>query len=342
MGCPAPKPRDKKGVAMETIFDTPPAAVQDDLKRLKASLDQIIPKKRPSNILIATWNIRKFGNLTRKWLPTGKYSPKRDLRGLRTIIDIISRFDVVAIQEVTGNLRAMRDTMKYLGPKWSFLMTDITLGDKGNNERLAYIFNNTRVQPSGLAAEVVIPPEWVSGTEPEAVINRQFARTPYALSFRAGKETFILLTAHIEYGKGGDDRIPELKAVARWLYDWARRASAYHHNLLVLGDFNIDRHGDDLWKAFTSTGLYVPTDLEAVKRSIFIKEGQDPRRDKFYDQIAWFTSKSGRARLRMEYKKGGDFDFLPFVYSDTKLTKQSLSHRISDHFPLWAEFKRKV
>ncbi len=326
---------------METIFDHPPAAVQEDLNRLNASLDQIIPPKQDSNILIATWNIRKFGGLTRQWLPTGKYSPKRDLRGLRTIIDIIARFDIIAIQEVTGTLRALRDTIKYLGPKWSFLMTDITLGHKGNGERLAYIFNNSRVQPSGLAAEVVIPPEWISKKKkPEAIMRRQFSRTPYALSFRAGTETFILLTAHIEYGKSGDERIPELRAIAKWLYDWARRANAYHHNLLVLGDFNIDRHGDDLWKAFTSTGLYVPADLEAVKRSIFIKEGEDPRRDKFYDQIAWFTSRSGHARLRMEYLKGGGFDFLPFVYSETNLTKQSISYRISDHFPLWAEFKR--
>jgi len=32
------------------------------------------------------------------------------------------------------------------------------------------------------------------------------------------------------------------------------------------------------------------------------------------------------------------FDFLPFVYTDANLTKNSISFRISDHYPLWAEF----
>ena len=326
---------------MDTIFDTPPASVKRDLDVLKSALDQSIPAKKRSNILIATWNIRRFGGLTRKWLPAGNYSPKRDLRALRSIIEILSRFDVIAVQEVTGNLRALRDTMKFLGAKWSFLMTDITLGDAGNSERLAFIFNNTRVQPSGIACEVVIPPEWIDGTDPTAVMDRQFARTPYAISFRAGKETFILLTTHIEYGDSGTDRIPELKAIAKWLADWAKRTSRYHQNFLVLGDFNIDRHGDELWQAFTSTNLYVPPDLHSVKRSIFIDEGDDPMLEKFYDQIAWFNSAAGKSRLKMEYRKGGGFDFLPYVYTDQDLSKSSVSHRVSDHYPLWVEFKRR-
>jgi len=338
---------------MESIFDAPPATVQNDLDRLKSALDQSIPKKKSSNVLIATWNIRKFGGLTREWRPTGKHSPTRDLRGLRAIIDIISRFDVVAVQEVTGNLRALRDTMKFLGKGWSFLMTDITLGDAGNKERLAYIFNNRRVQASGLAGEVVIPPKRLNKKEQKKeqkeeqkkaldLINEQFARTPYAVSFRAGKETFILLTAHIEYGKTTKKREAELRAIAKWLYDWAHRSSTiYHHNLLILGDFNIDREGGDLCKAFTSKGLRWPKDLDLVRRSIFSEEGDDPRLDKFYDQIAWFTSASGKIKLNMEYLRGGGFDFLPFVYSDTHLSKQSVSYRISDHYPLWVEFKKR-
>ena len=53
--------------------------------------------------------------------------------------------------------------------------------------------------------------------------------------------------------------------------------------------FNIDRHGDGLWEAFTSTGLTVPDDLNSVRRSIFADES-NPMLEKYYDQIGWFTT----------------------------------------------------
>ena len=31
-------------------------------------------------------------------------------------------------------------TMAYLGGDWAFLVTDVTLGDAGNHERLAFVF----------------------------------------------------------------------------------------------------------------------------------------------------------------------------------------------------------
>lgn len=328
---------------MDSILDNPPASVSADLASLNGALDHAVPKQQSKNLLIATWNIRKFGDLNRQWLPSGSVSPKRDFRALIAIIKIIERFDVIAIQEVTGNLRALRDTIRYLGKGWSFLMTDVTAGYAGNGERLAFLFNNKRVQPSGLACEIVVPPEWIHGKDTDAVLRKQFARTPYAVSFRAGTETFILMTAHIDYGKKSADRVTELKGIAAWMADWASRTHRYHQNLLVLGDFNIDRKDDLLWQAFISTRLYVPNELHQVRRSIFIKEGEDPRTDKFYDQIAWFAAGAKKqARLQMRYRSGGGFDFLPHVYTDTKLSKQSLSHRLSDHYPLWVEFARGI
>ncbi len=328
---------------MPNIKDAPPQSVQRDLDALNAALDaQIPPKRDQQNLLIASWNIRAFASLTRKWTATGNDSPKRDLRGLRTIIDIVSRFDVVAVQELSGNLRALRDMMSYLGDDWSFLMTDVTAGDAGNRERMAFIFDRRRVQPSGLAAEIVIPPEWIDGTHDDAIgenaLREQFARTPYAVSFKAGKQTFILVTLHVKYGDSSRDRVAELTGIARWLRSWADQANRWHHNLLTLGDFNIDRQGDALWQAFTSTGLTVPADLNNVKRTLF-SDDDEPNLEKFYDQIAWFESGGNRIKLNLEYVKGGGFDFLPFIYTDTDLTKNGKSFRVSDHYPLWVEFK---
>ena len=112
-------------------------------------------------------------------------------------------------------------------------MTDVTLGDAGGNERLAFIFNRTRVQPSGLAAEWVVPPDRLDQLE-ENALSEQFARTPYAVSFRRGDATFILVTLHILFGEASADRIPELQEIADIFRDWARRSNRWHHNLMYL------------------------------------------------------------------------------------------------------------
>lgn len=322
---------------MPEITDTPPIAVRQDLQSISATLDRSVPGKRADkNLLVATWNIRAFGSLTRSWTALNDDSPKRDLRGLRAIIEIVSRFDVVAIQEVVGDLRALRDMMEFLGDDWAFLMTDVTRGKAGNNERMAFVFDRRRVQPSGLACELVIPPEWLEESD-EGALQRQFVRTPYAVSFRSGEATFILVTLHIDYGDEAEERIPELKGIARWMADWAKKTNKWHQNLIALGDFNIDRKGDKLWQAFTSTGLTVPDDLHQVSRSIF-SDSNEPESGKFYDQIAWFQSASGVPRLTLQHSRSGSFDFLPHVYTDQGLSRYSTSFRISDHYPLWSEF----
>lgn len=320
---------------MPTILDTPPVAIQKDLTALAEALDQQIPAKKDSNLLLATWNIRSFASLTRKWTALSNDSPKRDLRGLRAIIEILSRFDVIAIQEVKGNLRALRDTMRFLGDSWGFLMTDVTLGEAGNDERLAYIFDRSRVRPSGLAGELVIPDEQLS-VGGALSLREQFARTPYAVSFQRRNATFILVTLHILFGNSEADRIPELREIAGLFRDWAKRTNRFHHNLLCLGDFNIDHEGSPLFDAFTSTGLTIPDELRNLPRTIF-DDANDPSDDNFYDQIAWFRSGT-EALIDLSFSRGGNFDFQPHVYTNTNLSRTSISFRISDHFPLWVEF----
>jgi endonuclease/exonuclease/phosphatase family metal-dependent hydrolase len=112
--------------------------------------------------------------------------------------------------------------------------------------------------------------------------------------------------------------------------------NAWEQNFLVLGDFNIDRHGNLLWQAFTSSELVVPNELDRVPRSIFSSEAD--RLDKYYDQIAWFET-GGRRRLNLEYLgNGGSFDFLPFLYRDKAMPARQVQYRVSDHYPLWVEF----
>lgn len=316
----------------DTIYDELPIEVATNLAELREDLDQKVPfKELDRNLLIATWNIRGFGNFTRKWMSTEKDSPRRDLHSIFCIAEILSRFDVIAVQEVKGNLRALRDTLKLLGDNWSMILTDTNSSDSGNNERMAYLFDTRRVQLSGLAGEIVVPNEWVK--DPEKVINEQFVRSPYAVSFRSGDKTFILVTVHIIYGKSSKDRVKEIRGIARWLNDWASDINAYDQNLIVLGDFNIDARGDLLDKTFLSEGLYVPEELQSVSRSIF-------NETKYYDQIAWFnTADKKRAKLSLEFMGAGNYDFVQTALRNRELTKQKVSFMISDHYPLWANFR---
>ncbi len=321
---------------MPTIFDEPPAEIAARIAQLRAHLDDTLPAKSVDrNLLIATWNLRAFGDLTEQWESGDNDSPKRDLGSLLLIKEIVSRFDVIAIQEVKDNIKALRHMLKALGPNWGFLLTDVTLGSEGNGERMAFLYDTRRAKPSGLAGELVVPEEWLTSEAIDpTTMTKQFARTPYAVSFQAGYDTFILVTLHVIYGDASD-RTPELAGIARWLADWAGREQSWGHNLIALGDFNIDRNGDANYQAFTSTGLRPAPELVDLPRTIFTS-GQDS----FYDQIAWFTGESNAPRLSLEYAdRGGQVDF-PQFFPDT-LTKLALSWRVSDHYPLWVEFNSR-
>ncbi len=317
---------------MSKILETPPIEVQEKLDLLSEDLDLHIPvKKLERNLLIATWNLRSFGNLTRKWASDKEDSPRRDLASVHYIKEIISRFDVIALQEVKSNIRALRDTMKLLGRSWSMILTDVNRGSAGNGERMAYLFDTRRVQLSGLAGEIVVPKEWADQVE-ENALTEQFVRSPFAVGFRSENKTFILVTLHIKYGKSSKDRIAELNGIARWMHDWAGDVNAYDHNLITLGDFNIDERGDLLTETFISEGLYIPPALQdrKVTRSIFDEQ-------KYYDQIAWFKNK-GKDQLSMDFINGGNYDFVPLLWDENRVTKQQFSFMLSDHYPLWAEF----
>lgn len=326
---------------MPAITDAPPAHIEAELSELRQALDRDIPAKvLDSNLLVATWNIRFFADLTEKWEAGPSDSPKRDLHSLLCIAEIVYRFDVIAVQEVRANIKALRHLLKYLGSHWGLVLTDVTKGDPGNGERLAFLYDTRKVQLSGLACELVIPQEQLEqGAIAADALDRQFARTPYAAAFRCGTKTFILVTLHVLYGDRSAQRVPELKAIAQWLGDWARNMNAWHHNFIALGDFNIDRRGDRLYDAFASTGLYVPGDLNLVPRSIFA-DPANPE-EKFYDQIAWFIGDNGLPALSLSYSRGGSFDFTPIALKSRNLTRSQLSWRISDHYPLWAEFRMR-
>ena len=64
---------------MPEITEIPPAVVKSELDALRLALDEKIPAKvLDRNLLIATWNLRMFGDLTEKWQSLEEDVPRRE------------------------------------------------------------------------------------------------------------------------------------------------------------------------------------------------------------------------------------------------------------------------
>jgi hypothetical protein len=240
---------------LASVTDAPPAEVAAEITALQTALDRALPAKASDNLLIGTWNVRAFDRVAATWRTNPGDPPIRDLSNVACIAEIVRRMDMIAVQEVRRSAQAFLAMMQLLGPGWAYLVTDVTHGTAGNNERLAFAFDTGRVQPSGLACELVVAADQ-AGIAPDALTG-QFARTPVR-GFARDAARFTLTTLHVVYGNTSDDRIGELSEIAQWLARWAHSGDVWGTNLIALGDFNIDRAGDPLYEAFTSSGLRPP------------------------------------------------------------------------------------
>ena len=204
--------------------------VVDKLIVLRTQLNEEIPEKTASNtLLLATWNIREFGD-------------NRKLESLFYIAEIISRFDLVAVQEVSGNKKGLEKVMAILGKNWSYIATDSTEGSAGGQECMAFLYDTNKVSFKNLAGEIVLPKN-------NLIDDLQFARTPFCVSFQAGWFKFNLSTVHIYYGntkKVNERRLKEIDAIAKFR---TKRAKKEHFNYVLLGDFNIPKVDCDYMKA---------------------------------------------------------------------------------------------
>lgn len=312
----------------------------DGLKRLRPALAATIPARTATDtLLLATWNIREFDS--------GKYGYRGD-EPYYYIAEILSHFDLVAIQEVRDGLFPLQRLQRLLGSWWDFLVTDVTLGTSGNSERMAYLYDRRKVSFTGLAAELVLPKD--TGAKEEPV---QMARSPYIAGFRAGWAYLTLATVHIYYGDSvavDPRRLAEITAFGKTLAKNAGKLSGAPQyqagvppeadNLIMLGDFNIFNREDVTMEAITKAGFLVPDELQAVP-------GSNVDKNKHYDQIAYYKK---LAHLKPT-GHAGVFDYYEHVYrlddeaayADERKTKPGRSfkdwrtYRMSDHLPMWIE-----
>jgi hypothetical protein len=111
-----------------------------DYERTK--LGRSIPDKQADNLLLATWNIANLG-----------VQERRD-KDYRLIAEILSWFDVVAVQESHDNLAGIQAIHKLMPNSFRLLFSDAS----GNDERLTFLYDGTKVALLEEVGEVAPPP----------------------------------------------------------------------------------------------------------------------------------------------------------------------------------------
>jgi len=290
--------------------------VIERLLNLKNALSSSIPQKSTDkNFILATWNIREFERATYgDRLPETYYY----------IAEIISHFDLVAVQEVREDLNALRRLKNILGEHWNYLVSDITEGSAGNGERMAYLYDSRKVRFCNVAGEIVLPPKATkikkTGNKKSTIKYEpiaQFSRTPYLVSFQSGWFKFYLCTVHILYGDDKDvsKRTDEIKNIAMFFKKRALDENKYdenndlwnRQNFILLGDFNIIDRTNETFKALTyKTDFKIPDSL--LKTNL---EGSNVLKDKYYDQIVF---NSNEKVCNVTQGAAGIFDYFEYVF----------------------------
>jgi endonuclease/exonuclease/phosphatase family metal-dependent hydrolase len=318
------------------------------LLNLKIALDAIPDKTVDENLLLCTWNIRDFDKPA--------YGDRLD-ESIYYIAEIISKFDIVAIQEVYKDLRALDRVLTVLGSYWKYIVTDMSGGSRGNKERMTFLYDSRKVRFGGLAGEMVLPRVRLEdGTMVDA---EQVWRTPFICGFKAGWSRFMLASVHIMWGSSTAapaDRVEEIGKVARFMRKRTENPTAWSRNLILLGDFNIFNVEDETFAQLTEQGFMIPEELQEFETNA--------GRNRHYDQIAFRIQ-----RDRLDWTENcGVFDYFQHVFreadealyveymGDAYRTKRNgtprndaekrtyyrtywRTHQMSDHLPMWVELK---
>lgn len=344
----------------------------DRLLAIRKSLAGVRKRKTEGSLLLATWNIRDFDSNKFKY---GYRRPET----FYYIAEMISCFDLVALQEVNRDLSALEKIMRILGREWDYIVTDTTEGAGGNGERMAFVFNTEKVWFRKIAGEIVLPDGQLvvsrkkveaskgqPNVEPQIVeMEQQFARSPFLVAFQSNWFRFSLCTVHIYYGSDSGEqlkrRIAEIEALVKFFASRQDTASKQEldragavENYILLGDFNVVSPEHKTMDALQSEGFKVPTQIDGNK--VRDKESH------FYDQIAVRVKDP-----RFKVVNGGMIDIFADVFRDdakdmeiyakhvpkkdpeqkeafkaktpADIYRKWRTWQMSDHSPLWIEIE---
>ncbi len=264
-------------------------------------------QKSPQTIRIATFNIQVFGD-----------KKSQDANVMQSLAQVISQFDVVAIQEVRGGDSAAIDRLVDLvnrsGGAYAGIISE-PIGRTSQKESYAFVWDQSRIMFNPNSAYVVQDAADRMHREPmvasfEVRTVASDGRLPFS---------FNIINAHTDPDEvsatRGINELDVLDDVFVRVRDYEYQTSGQEDTLLV-GDLNVDVKG--------------LSELGSIPNVVSIAGDikTNTLRTKTYDHILIDRT------MTTEYT--GRYGVLDFQ-TDLGLTQEQAS-RVSDHQPVWAEF----
>lgn len=288
----------KKGLVQKTLIS--------QTKNNEIILDKCSDESKLESIKIAAFNIEIFGQ-----------SKTSNAEVMKILIDIVSRFDLVLIQEIRDSEEKTADIfLELINKKFDFAKFAYTkssrLGTTKNKESYAYFYDTCQV-------------ELLPGTNYVYIENGDvsFEREPYIATFKSGNFDFTLVGIHTKPKKAKQ----EINSLAKVVAD-IQNDGISDDDIIVLGDLNADGdyfNENDETNALKSSKFFwlISNDIDTMVAS----NNTYDRIIILYPTINEYVNSSASV-----------FDFgEEFEISDNKLLQ-----KISDHFPVFAEFKTNL
>ena len=334
----------KENPAFQKLLESP--LIQERLLNLRRHLDKAIPAKKDTpNVLLASWNIRKLGGLD-----YGGRMPE----AIGYIAEIISRFHIVAIQEIYGDLQVLENIKEYLGKHWDYTFSDTAIGD---GYRLGYFFDKRKVRQSGPTNDLILPHKQTRDAKGrfryEPVM--QLLRPPFNCGFQIADTRILLCNLHLVFsGQHKGQRLRDLDNILSYWEQRLAQKNNWSKNIMLLGNFQSATLSAKELHLVKDRNFDIPTMLQLPS---------NVKQNRFYTQMALdkkitdlIPKQAGvfnffDAVYRLKDKKA----YLPFyksfqeqaVYLKTNRSKAVFYQlfwrmaQMSDNLPLWVELERK-
>eukprot|EP00040_Diaphanoeca_grandis_P021070 m.112170 g.112170 ORF g.112170 m.112170 type:complete len:441 (-) comp28174_c0_seq1:62-1384(-) len=280
-----------------------------------------------TRLIVGSWNVRAL-------------SHKKSAQDLGRIASVISRFHIVALQEVRDDSVCTRLIQLLPGgsSSWDFRCSR-PIGRGKRNQANKQVYEERYAFFWQTAACRLVRDPVVIGDSRDLVVREPFVAYFKAIGVgsvsmnaknHSGGFDFVIATVHVVFGQNKDDRVKETAVLARMLKN-IERAVAPEHDILLVGDFNLPP-ADCPFANNGYTPLIRQPNTTTIYRSL-------------YDNI-WISKALHTSFTRMRGDSGVmhiDHEYfpetrLPYKSIQSKNARKECNKSLSDHRPIWASF----